>query len=72
MSLACIVYLGAYMELLLAVAAGPILHMTFMYRRIATQQRRCWGLVLKCYKLRTRQHKMLKVKALHPSKHYFP
>jgi hypothetical protein len=32
----------------------------------------CWGLVLKCYELRTRQHKMLKVKALHPSKHYFP
>jgi hypothetical protein len=32
---------------------------------------RCWGLVLKCYKLRTRQHKMLKVKVLRPSKHYF-
>jgi hypothetical protein len=23
---------------------------------------RCWGLVLKCYELRTRQHKMLMVK----------
>jgi hypothetical protein len=32
----------------------------------------CWGLVLKCYELRTRQHKMLMVKALHPSKHYLP
>jgi hypothetical protein len=32
----------------------------------------CWGLVLKCYELRTRQHKMLKVKALRPWKHYFP
>ena len=32
----------------------------------------CWGLVLKCYELRTKQHKMLKVKALRPSKHYFP
>jgi hypothetical protein len=32
----------------------------------------CWVLVLKCYELRTRQHKMLKVKALRPSKHYFP
>jgi hypothetical protein len=32
----------------------------------------CWRLVLKCYELRTRQHKMLKVKALCPSKHYFP
>jgi hypothetical protein len=32
----------------------------------------CWGLVLKCYELRTRQHKILNVKALRPSKHYFP
>jgi hypothetical protein len=40
MSLACNVYLGVYVELLLVVAAGPMLHMTFMYRRIATQQRR--------------------------------
>jgi ribonuclease HI len=32
----------------------------------------CWGLVLKCYELRTRQHKMLMVKDLHPSKHYLP
>jgi hypothetical protein len=30
----------------------------------------CWGLVLKCYELRTRQHKMLNVNALHPMKHY--
>jgi hypothetical protein len=34
--------------------------------------RHCWGLVLKCYELRTRQHKTLKVKALRPSKHYLP
>jgi hypothetical protein len=32
----------------------------------------CWGLVLKWYELRTRQHKMLNIKALRPSKHYFP
>jgi hypothetical protein len=32
----------------------------------------CWGLVLNCYKLRTRQHKMLRVKVLRPSKHYLP
>jgi hypothetical protein len=32
----------------------------------------CWGLVLKCYELRTRQHKMLNIKALRPLKHYFP
>jgi hypothetical protein len=30
----------------------------------------CWGLVLKCYELRTRQHEMLNVNALHPLKHY--
>jgi hypothetical protein len=32
----------------------------------------CWGLVLKCYELRTRQHKTLMVKVLRPSKDYFP
>jgi hypothetical protein len=32
----------------------------------------CWGLVLKCYELRTRQHKMLNGKAFRPLKHYFP
>jgi hypothetical protein len=32
-----------------------------------------WGLVLKCYELRTRQHKKrLMINALRPSKHYFP
>jgi hypothetical protein len=25
--------------------------------------RQCWGLVLKCYELRTRQHKMLNIKS---------
>jgi hypothetical protein len=34
--------------------------------------RECWELVLKCYELRTRQHRMLNVKALRPLKHYFP
>jgi hypothetical protein len=32
----------------------------------------CWGLVLKCYESRTRQHKVLKVNILRPSKHYLP
>jgi hypothetical protein len=32
----------------------------------------CWGLVLKCFVLRTRQHKMLNVNALRLLKHYFP
>jgi hypothetical protein len=33
--------------------------------------RQCWELVLKCYESRTRQHKMLNVNILRPSKHYF-
>jgi hypothetical protein len=33
---------------------------------------KCWGLVLKCFELRTRQHRILNIKALCPSKHYFP
>jgi hypothetical protein len=32
--------------------------------------RQCWGLVLKCYELRIRQHKMLNINALRPLKHY--
>jgi hypothetical protein len=32
----------------------------------------CWGLVLKCFELRTRQHKMLSVNELRPLKHYLP
>jgi hypothetical protein len=31
---------------------------------------RCWGLVLKCFELRKRQHKMLNVNALRPLKDY--
>jgi hypothetical protein len=34
--------------------------------------RQCWGLVLKCYELRTRQHKTFMVKDLRLSKHYLP
>jgi hypothetical protein len=34
--------------------------------------RQCWGLVLKCFELRTRQHRILNIKALRTSKHYFP
>jgi hypothetical protein len=30
----------------------------------------CWGLVLKYYELKTRQHKMLNINALRPLKHY--
>jgi hypothetical protein len=40
---------------------------------VEVSTRQCWGLVLKCYELRTRQHrKKLMVNALRPSKHYFP
>jgi hypothetical protein len=31
--------------------------------------RQCWGLVLKCYESRTRQHKVLNVNVLRPTKH---
>jgi hypothetical protein len=30
-----------------------------------------WGLVLNCYEIRTRQHRVLIVKYLHHPKHYF-
>ena len=36
------------------------------------KQTSCWGLVLKRYESRTRQHKVLNVNILRPSKHYFP
>jgi hypothetical protein len=32
----------------------------------------CWGLVLKCFELRTRQHKILNINVLRPRKHYIP
>jgi hypothetical protein len=38
----------------------------------AQGEAQCWELVLKCYELRTRQHRMLNVKVLRPLKHYFP
>jgi hypothetical protein len=34
--------------------------------------RQCWGLALKCYELRTRQRRILNIRILRPSKHYFP
>jgi hypothetical protein len=42
------------------------------YPLAAELEATCWELVLKCYELRTRQHRMLNVKALRPLKHYFP
>jgi hypothetical protein len=40
--------------------------------RVLPELAACWGLVLKCYELRTRQHKMLNINALRPLKHYLP
>jgi hypothetical protein len=34
--------------------------------------RQCWRLVLKCYELRTKQHRMLNINALRLLKHYLP
>jgi hypothetical protein len=34
--------------------------------------RQCWELGLKCFELRTRQHKILNVNDLRPLKHYLP
>ena len=36
------------------------------YSKMPLRYPRCWGLVLKCYELRTRQHKMLNVNVLRP------
>jgi hypothetical protein len=46
---------------------------SFLFNHIAQQiadKPTCWGLVLKCYELRTRQHKMLNVNVLRPTNHY--
>jgi hypothetical protein len=43
-----------------------------LYKSILSFLGNCWGLVLKCYESRTRQHKMFNINALRPSKHYFP
>jgi hypothetical protein len=54
-------------------------HIAIRYHFLRDHQQRgdieiayCWGLVLKCYELRTRQHKMLNINALRPLKHYLP
>jgi hypothetical protein len=48
-------------------------HTLFSLMRTRVPVGHYWGLVLKCYELRTRQHrKKLMVNALRPSKHYFP
>jgi hypothetical protein len=48
-----------------------IMHLVYMCARLQLDPK-CWGLVFKCYESRTRQHKMLNIKALRPSNHYFP
>jgi hypothetical protein len=59
-------------RILLAYAAHHSFKLFQMDEKSAFLNRPCWGLVLKCYELRTRQHKILMVKDLRPSKHYLP
>jgi hypothetical protein len=59
----------------LALVRGQELIVSILYRNddgLLTMVHGCWRLVLKCYESRTRQHKMLNIKALRPSDHYFP
>jgi hypothetical protein len=49
---------------------GPIKEEVYVEQSPGFEDDRCWGLVLKCYELRTRQHKMLNVNILRPMKHY--
>jgi hypothetical protein len=52
---------------------GKVLHLAIKILKEDLEDRQCWRLVLKCYELRTRQHKnRLMVNVLRPSKHYFP
>jgi hypothetical protein len=54
-------------------AAGTLaIHITKIFLADSYINSWCWGLVLKCYELRTRQHKMLNIDALRPLKHYLP
>jgi hypothetical protein len=55
------------------VSLPQITFLDFWWRRFLGQKSvrvKCWGLVLKCYELRTRQHEMLNVNVLRPTKHY--
>jgi hypothetical protein len=55
------------------VAVVPVTQATRHNNSSKATSTSCWGLVRKCYELRTRQHKSrLMVNALRPSKHYFP
>jgi hypothetical protein len=49
---------------------SPDRHRSKINPRTSLHRPLCWGLVLRCYELRTRQHEMLMVKVLGPSKHY--
>jgi hypothetical protein len=52
---------------------GPFIKSKWSHIPITfSQEDLSWGLVLKCYELRTRQHKMLNIKALRLLNHYFP
>jgi hypothetical protein len=66
---------GITVHLFIGTGRSPV-EITFMplinnYKH-DTNYHGCWGLVLKCFELRTRQHKMLNVNVLRPLKHYLP
>ena len=47
----------------------PIGDLEAQVEQLRSELHHYWGLVLKYFELRTRQHKMLNVNALRPSKH---
>jgi hypothetical protein len=61
----------SWWESYLATHANPDTITWEEFRGSFRQYHVCWGLVLKCYESRTRQHTMLNIRALRPSKHYF-
>jgi hypothetical protein len=64
-------YLETHKLIYAILVASRKLHHYFHAHKVVVVTS-CWGLVLKCYDLRTRQHKVLNVNVLRPSKHYFP
>jgi hypothetical protein len=64
---------GPHVDEVKAVTVGEMGHanaQSWVATEWSWPKARCWRLVLKCYELRTRQHEMLIIKILRPSKHY--
>jgi hypothetical protein len=64
---------GHLTNIVLYVQASALLALPVfvIYRLVVETFWLCWGLVLKCFKLGTRQHRMSDVKTFRPLKHYF-